>query len=112
LPASHLVEVNIKASSERGPTIKEIPRIIMKESEDARGEPLVGAAAKVAGGFFWIALSSNPHDVASNMALLLNRDWIDLPFIYESGQRAILTLEKGLTGRQVFERGASLMGGL
>ena len=31
-------------------------------------------------------------------------EWIDLPFTYETGQRAILTFEKGSQGDQVFEK--------
>ena len=59
---------------------------------------MIGASAKVADGFFWIALSARDADVAANTALLAGRNWIDLPFVYSSGQRAILTFEKGPQG--------------
>jgi hypothetical protein len=29
---------------------------------------------------------------------LRERDWIDLPFVYQTGQRAILTFQKGPQG--------------
>ena len=105
LPASHLVEavINIPADFP-GKAIRGIPRLVLKSSEDERGQPLVGAAAKVAEGFFWIALSSADADVARNMQLMRERLWIDLPIVYETGQRAILTFEKGTPGERVFER--------
>ena len=71
---------------------------MLKPSEDARGQPLIGATAKVAGRSFWIALSALDADVQSNLSLLKDRDWIDLPLVYDTGQRAILTFEKGIPG--------------
>ena len=59
LPASHLVEVVVDTPADfPGKAIGSIPRLVLKPTEDARGQPLVGAAAKVADGFFWIALSA------------------------------------------------------
>jgi hypothetical protein len=99
LPASHLIEVIVSTTAAfPGKGIANIPRLVLKPSEDARGQPLVGATAKVADGFFWIALSALPADVDSNMALLKDRGWIDLPLVYDTGQRAILTFEKGTPG--------------
>jgi hypothetical protein len=105
LPASHVVEVNVTApASFPGKGIKDVPRLVLKPTEDARGQPLIGASAKVADGFFWIALSGVDRDVASNVALMRDRSWIDLPLVYETGQRAILTFEKGTPGERVFEK--------
>ena len=87
-----------------GKGIKSVPRIVMKPTEEARGQPLVGAEAKITDGFFWIALSAADADISANLALLRERDWIDLPFVYETGQRAILTFEKGTQGDQVFQK--------
>jgi hypothetical protein len=104
LPASHLVEAVISTPADfPGRGIRSVPRLVLKVSEDERGEPLIGAAAKVADGFFWIALSAAEADVARNLRLLRERSWIDLPLVYETGQRAILTFEKGAQGTQVFE---------
>ncbi len=90
--------------------VRSVPRLVMKPTEEARGQPLVGASAKVADGFFWIALSSIDADVKSNLGLLKDRDWIDLPFVYETGQRAILTFEKGTPGQRVFEKALAAWG--
>jgi len=104
LPASHLVETVINTPPDfPGKGIRSVPRLVLKTDENERGEPLIGAAAKVADGFFWIALSAAQADVEHNLELLRDRPWIDLPVIYETGQRAILTFEKGPQGNQVFE---------
>ena len=111
LPASHLIEVLINAGPAfPGKGISAIPRLVLKPSEDARGQPLIGATAKVADGFFWIALSALPADVTSNMALLKERDWFDLPLVYDTGQRAILTFEKGTPGDRVLAEALSAWG--
>ena len=112
LPASHVVEVVVDApASFPGKSIREVPRLVLKPSEDARGQPLIGASAKVADGFFWIALSGVDADVATNLGLLKDRDWIDLPLVYETGQRAIITFEKGPPGDRVFQKALAAWGG-
>jgi hypothetical protein len=105
LPASHVVEVNVTTPANfPGKSVKDVPRLVLKPSEEARGQPLIGASAKVADGFFWIALSAVDRDVATNVALMKDQSWIDLPLVYETGQRAILTFEKGTPGERVFEK--------
>ncbi|MBN9021734.1 MAG: hypothetical protein J0H08_06525, partial [Rhizobiales bacterium] len=111
LPASHLVEVVVDTPSDfPGKAIGSIPRIVLKPTEGARGQPLVGAAAKVADGFFWIALSAAENDIASNLSLMRDRNWIDLPFVYENGQRAIITFEKGPDGEAAFQQAFAAWG--
>lgn len=111
LPASHLVETVITTPSNfPGKGIRSVPRLVLKADENERGEPLIGAAAKVADGFFWIALSAAADDVRKNLELLRQRSWIDLPLVYETGQRAILTFEKGLQGAEVFENAFAAWG--
>lgn len=112
LPASHIVEVVLDVPGDfAGRGVRDIPRIVFKPSEDARGQPLIGASAQVAPGFFWIALSGVDVDVRTNRDLLSDRMWIDLPLVYETGQRAILTFEKGDPGEQVFSRALAAWGG-
>lgn len=105
LPASHLIEIQIEVPPDLpGKGIKEVPRIIFKPTEEARGQPLVGAAAKITDGFFWIALSDADADVSANLALMRKCDWIALPFVYETGRHATLTFEKGGPGDQAFQQ--------
>ena len=101
LPASHLIEIAFELPDGfEGGGVKNVPGMIMKQNEDARGEALRGAAARVSSGLFWIALSESETDKESNLRLLRERDWIDIPILYENGRRAILTLRKGTDGFQ------------
>ncbi len=101
LPASHLIEIAFDLPDGfEGGGVKNVPGVIMKQNEEARGEALRGAAARVSSGLFWIALSESELDKESNLRLLRERDWIDIPILYESGRRAILTLRKGNDGAQ------------
>ncbi len=100
LPASHLIEVAFELPPEfLGGEISNLPGLIMKGTENARGDALIGASARVADRLFWIALSSAERDEERNLNLLKERDWIDLPMMYGNGRRAILTIEKGADGR-------------
>ena len=112
LPASHLVEINFDAPSGLpGKGIQNLTHIFMKPTKEARGQPLVGAEAKITDGFFWIALSGADLDLPRNLSLLRDGEWIDLPFTYETGQRALLTFEKGSPGDRVFQKAMAAWAG-
>lgn len=111
LPASHMVVATIETRADfPGRGIGSVPRLVMKVGEDEGGQALIGATAKISGSVFWIALSAAEDDVSRNMRLLRDRSWIDLPMVYDSGQRAILTFEKGESGRQVVEKAMAAWG--
>ncbi|AXS41784.1 hypothetical protein [Breoghania sp. L-A4] len=99
LPASHLIEIRFTLPKEfEGKGVANVPGLIMKTTEEARGDALVGASVRVDSGFFWVALSSLEAEKQRNETLLRDRGWIDIPILYDSGKRAILTLEKGTAG--------------
>lgn len=105
LPASHLVEVKFDLPADfPNKGVKEVPGLVMKMTEEARGDALIGASVKVADGYFWLALSNVPSERDRNLALLRERGWIDIPILYEDGKRAILTLEKGTPGSKAVEQ--------
>jgi len=101
LPASHLVEIkyDFPESFAAGDVVN-VPGLVMKPTEEARGDALIGASVKVQPGFFWIALSNLPNEQLRNLNLLRERGWIDIPMLYENGKRGILTLEKGADGSE------------
>ncbi len=108
LPASHLVEIRYEFPEDfAAGDVVNVPGLVMKPTEEARGDALIGASVKVQPGFFWIALSSLPNEQQRNMALLRERGWIDIPMLYENGKRGILTLEKGPTGAEAVEKAVS-----
>ena len=104
LPASHTIEImfTLPADFPEG-GIGNVPGVLMKQSEQARGVPLAGLAVKVTNGYFLIGLSAVEADQQRNIQLLKERDWFDVPVVYTSGKRAILAMEKGTPGARVFE---------
>ena len=85
-----------------GGGIANVPGILMKQSEQARGTPLAGLAVKVTNGFFLIGLSAVEADMQRNVQLLKDRPWFDIPIVYTNGGRAILAMEKGPPGDRAF----------
>lgn len=108
LPASHTIELlfEVPPDFEEG-GVANVPGILMKTSEPARGAPLVGASARVTNGYFLIGLSSTEADQQRNVELLRERPWMDIPVLYNNGRRAIMTLEKGRPGEQAFSEAFS-----
>src|SRR5690606_37579062 len=86
-----------------GGGVASVSRIAFKETEQAAGSPLIGIPAKIADGFFLIALSDASAETQANLGLLENQSWLDIPIVYQSGQRALLSLEKGIPGERVFQ---------
>ncbi|MFN3546171.1 MAG: hypothetical protein ACK4U0_01665 [Mesorhizobium sp.] len=105
LPASHIVElIFITPDNFAGGAIDNVLRMTMKETEESAGNPLVGMTAKIADGFFLLALNDEKQARDANNALLRRQNWIDVPIVYKSGRRALMTMEKGIPGEQVFEQ--------
>lgn len=103
LPASHTIEIMFNLPPDfPGGGIANVPGVLMKDSEQARGVPLAGLAVKVTNGFFLIGLSAVDADVQRNIELLKERPWFDIPIVYNNGGRAILAMEKGPPGDRAF----------
>ncbi|MBX3579706.1 MAG: hypothetical protein KF723_21085 [Rhizobiaceae bacterium] len=103
LPASHIIELIFLTPEDfEGGGIENILRFTMKDSEQAAGNPLFGIPAKIADGFFLVALNDTKAETEANLRMLLREKWIDVPLVYKSGRRALITLEKGVPGEQVF----------
>ena len=104
LPATHLIELVFATPDDfEGGAVQEINRYVLKESEQGRGEPLAGVPARIADGIFMIALDNLDAARERNVTLLKGRDWIDIPLLYRTGRRALMTLEKGEAGKAVFD---------
>lgn len=105
LPASHIVEMIFLTPDDfPGGGIDNVLRIAMKHSEQDTGNPLLGIPAKIADGFFLFALNDTKADEQINLLLLKRQEWIDIPIVYKSGRRALITMEKGLPGDKVFDQ--------
>jgi hypothetical protein len=103
LPATHTVEIMFRLPQDFAPGgVSNVPGILMKASEQTRGVPLAGLAVKVTNGFFLIGLSSADADKERNVQMLKERQWFDIPVVYNNNRRAILAVEKGTPGDRVF----------
>lgn len=101
--ASHTVDVEFRnRSSESLPTVEDIGAILLKEAEPTRGEPLAAGKAKVTDGYFLFALSNRQAERESNMRLLAERSWFDLPILFNDNRRAIVVFAKGGEGEIAF----------
>jgi hypothetical protein len=102
LPASHTVELTFSTrSGDSGRVIRDIGLLQFKNEEAARGTPVAGLPVPVRENLFLIGLSNLPGDVERNTELFVRRSWIDLPVRMASGQRAVLSFEKGASGEQI-----------
>ncbi len=104
LPASHIIEmIFLTPEGFAGGGIDNILRVAMKGSEQEAGNPLIGIPAKIADGFFLVALNDSKAETDANLTLLRRQAWIDIPVVYKSGRRALFTMEKGIPGDKVFD---------
>src|SRR6266404_5215073 len=103
LPASHTAELTfILPPDFSGGGVGNVPGILMKSNEQARGTPLAGLAVKVTDGFFLVGLSNVEADRTRNLQLLKERSWFDVPLVYVNQRRAIIAIEKGAPGERAF----------
>lgn len=103
LPASHIIELLFTAPPDfSGGNIDNVSRFVLKATEQARGESLVGVPARIDAGFFLIALNNLEQAQQTNTRLLESGEWIDIPVAYVTGRRGLITLAKGETGGKVF----------
>lgn len=111
LPASHTAELTfILPPDFSGGGVGNVPGILMKSNEQARGTPLAGLAVKVTDGFFLVGLSNVDSDRARNLQLLKERSWFDVPLVYVNQRRAIIAIEKGAPGERAFNEAFAAWG--
>ena len=102
LSATHIVELTFGVSpdfSDGG--ITNVPGLLLKTSEKAKGIPLAALTVKVTDGRFLSGLlKGDPGE--RNLQLLRDRSWIDIPIVYANQHRAILAIDKGDEGQRMF----------
>ncbi len=103
LPASHIIELVFSLPENfEGGGIDSVVRISMKQNEQDQGRPLIGVPARITDHFHMIALNALPEAEKTNLQLMAELDWIDIPLVYGNGRRSLLALEKGPDGKAVF----------
>lgn len=106
LPVSHLIDLNFSLPEEfDGGEIEQITEVKFKTSEEQTGDRLEAITAKIDTSFFVVGLQNDKLDVVeSNLQLMSQRGWIDIPISYTNGRKALITLEKGTTGKAIFDK--------
>jgi hypothetical protein len=110
LPASHTVEIQFATPGDAFGGVANMPGVRAKGSEAAQGAPLAGLVVRVTPGFFLIGLSNMPADRDRNISLLRERPWMDIPFVYNNGRRAVIAIEKGTPGERVITEALTTWG--
>jgi hypothetical protein len=110
LPASHTAELTFVLPPDFGTTVANVPGVLMKSNEQARGTPLAGLAVKVTDGFFLVGLSNVEADKSRNLQLLKERSWFDIPLVYANQRRSIVAIEKGAPGERAFNEAFTAWG--
>ena len=104
LPASHIIElVFVTPDGFPGGAVDDVLRVAFKESEQSAGNPLLGLSVKIDDGLFHYALTDGAAEVETNTTLIRRQSWIDVTILYRTGRRALITMEKGIPGGQVFD---------
>lgn len=103
LSASHVIEVKFELPADfpSGGT-SNVPGILMKQNQATRGAPLKGLSVKLNDNQYRIGLSSVKTDYRSNIMLLKERSWLDVPIVFSDKRRAIVSIEKGALGETLF----------
>jgi hypothetical protein len=105
LPASHLIEVVFAVPQDfPGGSIDQLQRVSFKQTEADQGTPLIAVPAKITQDFYMVALNDLAEAVQANTELMRQRNWIDIPVVYGNGRQALITLEKGASGTEVFNQ--------
>jgi Caspase domain len=103
LPASHVAELTFVVPPDfAGIGIDNVPGMLMKTNEQARGAPIAGLSVKVKEDFFLVGFSSVESDRQRNLQLLKDREWFDVPLVYGNKRRGIIAIEKGPSGDRAF----------
>jgi hypothetical protein len=83
LPASRTAQVTFALPPDSaGGGVQNLPGMLMKSNEQARGTPLAGLAVKITDGVFLVGLSNVDSDRARNLQLLKERAWFDIRLDY------------------------------
>lgn len=104
LPASHTMELVFSTpASDAGRAVRDVNPPLFRGDDGARGVPVAALSVPVKENLFLIGLSDLRSDVERNVDLLRNRDWVEIPLRFASGQRATLVFEKGVVGNRVVQ---------
>ncbi len=103
LPVSHTMTIifTVQPGSATG-GIKQISVPQLRQDDVPTGEALIGVPVPIMENSFLIGLSRGAAE-ATNLDLMKQRAWFDVPFLLGSGRIAKLTFEKGTAGTRAID---------
>jgi hypothetical protein len=106
LPASHIAELafDLPADSPQD-GVATVRGILVKQIAGARGRAIPGVAAKLRPGVFAIAYPDT--QVEETTELLYSRRWLEIAMIFVNGRRALLEIDKDVSGTAAFKQAFS-----
>jgi hypothetical protein len=103
MPASHLIDMFFRLPSDfPNGSVSNVPGFLMKTTELTSGAPLAGTAMKMSQVSFRIGLSREQQ--VKNLQLLADNSWMEIPIHYGDGTRAIVAIDKGVSGERVINQ--------
>jgi hypothetical protein len=97
---SHLIEFRfLSAKGTLSEAVQDVLGVLMKNDELSPGIELIGKVTRVRPGMFLMGLSGAAADVETNLKLLRDRPWLDIPVVFRGGARSLIAIEKGTTGQ-------------
>jgi len=103
LSASHTITIVFTIAPD-SPTggIKQISVPQLRNEDSANGEPLKGSLVPIMDNSFLIGLNRGDAE-SSNIGLIKQREWFDIPILLTNGRVAKLTFEKNASGDRAIE---------
>ena len=95
---NHTLEVTFRG------VVANVLGITMRRSEEEPSVAMAGKTLKIGEGFFWVGLSNSDAVQARNLRLANELSWFEIPLVYNNRLHAILSIEKGASGREIFEK--------
>lgn len=102
LPASHVLELSFTLTGNPPRVIRDVAPPEMRLDELTRGIQLKALPVPVKANLFIVGLSDLKMDRDRNIELLSRRNWLEIPIRFASGQQAVMLLNKGVQGDQIF----------
>lgn len=103
LPASHTMTIvfTVQADSPTG-GVKQISVPQLRQDDSPTGDALMGVPVPIMENSFLIGLSRGSAET-TNLELIKQRAWFDIPILLGNGRIAKLTFEKGASGTRAIE---------
>ena len=103
LPASHTITVAFTVQPD-SPTggVKQISVPQLRQNDAPTGTTLMGVPVPIMENSFLIGLSRGGAE-ATNIDLIKQRAWFDIPMLFDNGRIAKLTFEKGTSGTRAID---------